>query len=58
MYSHPELIAVFAGEATANTVRDALFGLPVGYRMPGLLWEDDEDFPDLYVRPLEVHGLP
>lgn len=56
-YSAPDLVEVFADEATAERVRAELIGKPHshGMRWP---WEDDEDFPDLYVRPLEVRGLP
>lgn len=54
-YSEHELVAVFAQEATAEAVKAGLIGLPTvpGYGMR-LLWKDDEDFPDLYVRPVDL----
>lgn len=52
-YSAPELIELFADEATAERVKAELFGKQRG-RSYGGLWEDDEDFPDLYVRPVVV----
>lgn len=52
-YSAHELIGLFAEQETAEQVRDALVGKPRS-RDLGLPWEDDEDFPDLYVRPLEI----
>lgn len=53
MYSEPDLIEVFAKKETAEAARVGLIGKP-RYRGSGVLWEDDEDFPDLYVRPLEI----
>lgn len=53
-YSAHELIDLFTSGEVAERVRDALIGKP-RYRDLGLPWEDDEDFPDLYVRPIEVH---
>lgn len=49
-----ELVELFADEAIAEMVKAHLFGK---LRYPGmswLTWADDEDFPDLYVRPLEI----
>jgi hypothetical protein len=56
MYSEPELVALFATEAVAHAVRDGLIGKPrePNSRLYGV-WVDDEDFPDLYVRPVEIH---
>lgn len=53
-YSAHELIALFADQAVAEAVRDGLIGKPRYRGMHLVLWQDDEDFPDLYVRPLEV----
>lgn len=53
MYSSHELIEVFADQETAEAARVGLIGKP-RYRGSGVLWEDDEDFPDLYVRTLEI----
>jgi len=53
-YSHHELIDLFASQDVAEQVREGLIGKPV---YPDILfdaWKDDEDFPDLYVRPLHV----
>lgn len=52
-YSSHDLLDLFTQQAVAEAVRDGLTGMPV---QPGLssVWEDDEDFPDLYVRPMEV----
>lgn len=54
-YSNHELIDLFADQAVAEAVRDGLIGKPRYPDMRRLAWEDDEDFPDLYVLPLEVH---
>lgn len=54
-YSAHELIGLFARREDAELVKDGLIGNP---RVPGyatLLWEDDEDFPDLYVQPHDLH---
>jgi hypothetical protein len=55
MYSEPELIEVFTCRADADAVRDALVGKQRDAisRLFGV-WGDDEDFPDLYVRPIEI----
>lgn len=52
-YHAYELIEVFADQETAEAVRDNLFNKQAG-RQYGWSWEDDEDFPDLLVRPLEI----
>jgi hypothetical protein len=54
MYAPHELIEVFADEGAAEAVRTGLIGKPRERGMLALTWGDDEDFPDLYVRPLEV----
>lgn len=52
-YEPPELLEVFADQAVAEAVRDNLFGRQRSrYLRHG--WQDDEDFPDLYVRPVEI----
>jgi hypothetical protein len=51
--SEHELIQVFTYRADADAVKAGLIGKP-RYRDMRLPWEDDEDFPDLYVRPIEV----
>lgn len=55
-YSSHDLVELFADEATAETARANLIGKPI-HRDAWLdrwVWEDDEDFPDLLVRPLEI----
>lgn len=54
-YSAHELICLFSSEDVADQVRDALIGKPRDRAMLALTWEDDDDFPDLYVRPVAVH---
>lgn len=54
MYGEPELLAVFADEAVAETVKAGLIGKQRDRTMHGWPWEDDEDFPDLYVQPVVV----
>jgi hypothetical protein len=54
MYSQPELIGLFADEAVAEAVRGGLIGKRRYRMMTNLVWEDDEDFPDLYVQPVVV----
>ena len=53
-YSAHELIALFTYRYDADAVKAGLIGKPrCRDRLFGV-WVDDEDFPDLYVRPLEV----
>lgn len=55
-YSPHELVELFADQDAAEQVRHGLIGKPV-HRDAWLhrwVWEDDQDFPDLYVRPLEI----
>lgn len=54
VYQHYELIQVFADLETAETVRDNLFGKPVSRTTRSWVWEDDEDLPDLLVRPIAI----
>lgn len=54
-FSEHELIDLFASEEEANSVRSMLAGY-LAYRSGSGKWEDDEDFPDLYVRPVELRG--
>ncbi len=57
LYSPHELIEVFADQAVAEAARDGLIGKPRDWRrLPPWKdsWEDDEDFPDLYVRPIVI----
>lgn len=60
---HPhELVALFASQELAETVMANLWGKPVDPRRSRtfdpwpVVWTDDEDFPDLHVGSLEVHG--
>jgi hypothetical protein len=53
LYHPHDLLELFTDEADARAVRDALIGLPVD-RGLSPIWEDDDEFPDLYVRPLEL----
>lgn len=54
-YSAHDLVELFADEETAARVRAELIGrLRARDHLFGV-WVDDEDFPDLYVRPIEVH---
>lgn len=53
-YDPPELIEVFDDRDTAEMVRDLLFGLRRSRTVQNWLWEDDTEFPDLYVRPVEI----
>lgn len=59
-YDPHEMIEAFADQETAEIVRANLIGLPVDPRRPRAFdpwpscWEDDEDFPDLYVRALDL----
>lgn len=59
-YQSHDLLDVFTDQEVAETVRVNLIGKPVDPHRPRSLdawptvWDDDEDFPDLYVRPLEV----
>lgn len=53
MYSEPELLDLFVLQEEADAVKAGLIGKP-RYRGMRLPWGDDEDFPDLYVRPLEL----
>lgn len=57
-YHRHELVEVFADEATADQAREGLIGKPVDRTWAAhewcLRWKDDEDFPDLYVRPIEL----
>ena len=52
-----ELVEIFAREEAAAAARDGLIGKPI-YNWPSgpgkNVWKDDEDFPDLYVRPLDL----
>lgn len=50
-----ELLEVFAEQADAEACRDGLLGNRVSRLVVNWVWEDDEDFPDLYVRPLDLH---
>jgi len=54
-YSAHDLIALFADGATAERVRAELIGRPRERDHLLGVWVDDEDFPDLYVRPLDVY---
>lgn len=56
MYSRWELVEIFLDEETANRVRAELIGKPSapGVSRTGLLWNDDDDFPDLCVRSIEL----
>lgn len=54
-YSDHEVVALFRSRKLAETVRAGLIGKQCNRGMAGLCWEDDEDFPDLYVRPHRVH---
>ena len=53
-YHAPELIEAFADQEVAETVRANLIGKQARRDMHGWVWEDDEDFPDLLVRGLEL----
>ena len=53
MYSQPELIELFADPETAETARVNLIGKQSRRDAPWA-WQDDEDFPDLYVREVEI----
>jgi hypothetical protein len=53
-YSEPELMQLFRYRYDADLVKSGLIGKP-RHRHMQALWEDDEDFPDLYVRPVELH---
>jgi len=53
-YSAHELVDLFTYRSDADAVKAGLIGKP-RYRGSLVLWGDDEDFPDLYVRPLDVH---
>jgi hypothetical protein len=53
-YSEHELVGLFAAEDVAETVRANLIGKPRNRDYLFGRWADDEDFPDLYVRPLDV----
>jgi hypothetical protein len=54
-YSNHELIDLFTSQEVAERVRAELVGKPrypqTGYRQG---WKEDEDFPDLYVRPFDL----
>lgn len=56
-YGRHELVEIFAREKDAAAARDGLIGKPI-HNWPGgpskNVWEDDEGFPDLYVRPLDL----
>lgn len=53
-YHDHELLEVFDSEELAETVRANLIGKQARRDMHGWNWEDDEDFPDLLVRPLTL----
>jgi len=53
-YSNHELIDLFTSPEVAEQVRDGLIGKLMYPDLGFLRWKDDEDFPDLYVRPLEI----
>lgn len=53
-YEPAELLEVFTDQETAETVRDNLFGKQRTRLVRNWVWEDDEDLPDLYVRPIEI----
>jgi hypothetical protein len=53
-YSAHELIDLFVLQEEAERVKAELIGKPSHQGLSGLLWGDDEDFPDLYVRPLDL----
>jgi hypothetical protein len=54
-YSNHELIEVFTYRADADAVKEALIGKQRD-ALSSLFgsWQDDEDFPDLYVRPIVI----
>lgn len=60
-YSAHDLIELFTYRYDAEAVKAGLIGKPrVPLPVRGAdhlfgVWADDEDFPDLYVRPIEVH---
>jgi len=54
MYGQPELIELFADEQVAQEVKAGLIGKRRDRMILTWVWEDDEDFPDLFVGPLEV----
>lgn len=53
-YSAHELVELFVLREDAEAAKEGLIGKP--RFQPDLfgVWEDDEDFPDLYVRPLDL----
>lgn len=53
-YSSHELIDLFTSQEVAEQVRAELVGKLRYPTLSYLVWEDDEDFPDLYVRPLDL----
>jgi hypothetical protein len=55
MYSEPELLGLFADRADAERTKAGLIGHPKARGLLYPVWEDDEDFPDLYVREMELH---
>jgi hypothetical protein len=54
-YSEPELIQLFRYRYDADLVKSGLIGKPRKRDHLFGVWQDDEDFPDLYVRPVELH---
>lgn len=53
-YNAHELIEMFASQDDAELARDNLFGKRVSRYLLNVVWEDDEEFPDLYVRELPL----
>jgi hypothetical protein len=54
-YSAWDLIDVFADEKVAEQVKAGLIGKPRHRDRLFGVWDDDEDFPDLVVRPHRLH---
>lgn len=54
LYNSWELIELFADEATAQRTKAELIGKRVHKKILTWVWEDDEDLPDLVVRPLDI----
>ena len=54
-YSNHELMQLFTSQEVAEQVRAELVGKLMYPTLGYLIWQDDEDFPDLYVRPVELH---
>lgn len=53
-YSEPELIELFILPADAEAAKAGLIGKRTNPRVHSSAWSDDEDFPDLYVKAIEV----